>query len=397
MQDLRLIGVHEDGMHLILGDDEGNRFRVPLDEPLRAVARRDRPRLRPTQAQPGGGQGLRPREVQTMIRAGLSPEEVAELAGWTVEKVHRYEGPILAEREHVAGLAQQVRLRSRGGPHGAAPTLGARVAERLASRHIDAGAARWDARREDKGAWSVVLFFNAGGRQREAAWDFDPLTRTVSATDDEARWLSEDDVVEATGPLPTPHASAPVGPTQVYDVEAEGGVGAPRRREAAEAVDLMTAMRERSASRGRRRRGRASEVPGLEGAPEEALPLEDLVVPTSQAGMPPAAHTHPEDDPDATPTRPAPVEPAAAPAGQDVDVDVDQLEQETVDALASGAPEPVVDDTAYDAEDDGYVLEEDVAHEPAHEPAPPRQPPGRKSGRPSVPSWDDIVFGRKPH
>ncbi|HET7399350.1 MAG TPA: hypothetical protein VFJ94_12600, partial [Intrasporangium sp.] len=27
---------------------------------------------------------------------------------------------------------------------------------------------------------------------------------------------------------------------------------------------------------------------------------------------------------------------------------------------------------------------------------PPRKPTGRRSGRPSVPSWDDIVFGRRP-
>ena len=45
MQDLRLIGVHEDGVHLLLADDEGNRYQVPLDESLRAAARRDRPRL----------------------------------------------------------------------------------------------------------------------------------------------------------------------------------------------------------------------------------------------------------------------------------------------------------------------------------------------------------------
>jgi len=32
MQDLRLIGVHEDGQHLLLADPEGNRYRLPLDE-----------------------------------------------------------------------------------------------------------------------------------------------------------------------------------------------------------------------------------------------------------------------------------------------------------------------------------------------------------------------------
>ena len=143
MQDLRLIGVHEDGQHLLLADAEGNRFRVPLDEPLRAAARRDRPRLGQLQIEIDGG--MRPRDVQALIRAGASAEEVADRAGWTVEKVRRYEGPILAEREHVAGLA-------RGGPAARPrrqPGLGARPCRRgWASGSRAAGStprsAEWD-------------------------------------------------------------------------------------------------------------------------------------------------------------------------------------------------------------------------------------------------------------
>ena len=79
MQDLRLIGVHEDGQHLLLADLEGTRFRVPLDESLRAAARRDRPRL--GQLQIEMADSMRPREVQALIRAGASAEEVAERSG----------------------------------------------------------------------------------------------------------------------------------------------------------------------------------------------------------------------------------------------------------------------------------------------------------------------------
>ena len=72
-----------------------------VDEALRAAARRDRPRLGQLQIEIEGG--LRPREVQALIRRGLSAEEVADRAGWTVEKVRRFEGPVLAEREHLLG------------------------------------------------------------------------------------------------------------------------------------------------------------------------------------------------------------------------------------------------------------------------------------------------------
>ena len=55
MHDLRLIGVHEDGEHLLLSDSEGGRFRVRVDEPLRTAVRRDRPRLGQQQIEIDGG------------------------------------------------------------------------------------------------------------------------------------------------------------------------------------------------------------------------------------------------------------------------------------------------------------------------------------------------------
>lgn len=420
MQDLRLIGVHEDGVHLLLADDEGNRYQVPLDESLRAAARRDRPRL----GQPEVEGGLRPRDVQAMIRAGLTAEEVAERAGWAVEKVHRYEVPILAEREHVAGLAQKVRLRSRGA-HGEASTLGARVAERLRSRKLDPEATEWDSRRTDRGAWTVVLLFNAGGRQREAAWDFDPLARTVVARDDEARWLSEDEDLQSPGPLAAPQFPALTGPAQVYDVEAEGGIASRQQgrpaepAEPAEPVDLMEAIRERSAARGRRRRGRGADVPGIDDAPDGALPLENLTRTPTRDEAPPSAHGHPSDDPrakrssaeaagagaasasvrrrrrgasssrttggaaSAAETQPLPQsDDGQQPTGTD-DTDLRRRTREAVDG-------PDRDDPAADE-----VTTSRARPRPSTPSAPSRRPSTRKSGRPSVPSWDDIMFGSK--
>ncbi|MCU1535893.1 MAG: DNA-binding protein, partial [Humibacillus sp.] len=293
MQDLTLIGVHEDGAHLLLADADGARYVVPLDESLRSAVRADRARPHTLTGQ--AAEALRPAAVQALIRSGLGAEEVADRAGWTVEKVHRYEGPILAEREHVASLARAVRLRSRGGAHGAAATLDTRVGERLRTREIDGAAVSWDSRRVERGDWVVSLSFNAGGRRREATWAFDPLARTVAPLDDESRWLSEDDDSPAPGPLAAPHISAPSRPSRVYDVEAEGGVGAsslrgrpsrpgrparqdrstpaspaaatgaggatgtsrpaaadPAQAEGGTPLDLVAAMRQRNAQRGRR-------------------------------------------------------------------------------------------------------------------------------------------------
>ncbi|MEI2825424.1 MAG: septation protein SepH [Dermatophilaceae bacterium] len=143
MHDLRLIGVHDDGVHLLLVASDGTRYRLPLDEALRAAARRDRPRLGQLQIEIEGG--LRPRDVQALIRAGMPSAEVAERAGWTMEKVAKYEGPILAEREYIAGLARATTVRGRTG----AASLAVRVAERMASREVRGDSLDWDAWRKD--------------------------------------------------------------------------------------------------------------------------------------------------------------------------------------------------------------------------------------------------------
>ena len=422
MHDLRLIGVHEDGLHLLLADAQGKRFTVPLDESLRSAARREAPRYGQLQMEMDE---VRPKDVQTMIRAGMTAEEVAERAGWPVEKVHRYEVPILAEREHVAGLAQQVRLRARGGAPGGAPTLEARVTERLRSREIDTASARWDSRRADKGVWTVLLHFNAGGRRREAAWEFDLLARTVTAVDDEARWLSEDEDTQLPGPIPAPHLASATRPGSVYDVEAEGGIGAGSRRRDGDTVDLMAAMRERSSQRGRRRRPRAAEVPGIEHAPEEALPLEELAVDPRTIAPPPAAHPHPEDDPaarrqtkPARPARPASRgpqsrKPPAAPTSRAVDEDPPESDVApgAGGADLEGTTDGVLEDelgTSADARakasanvgaaelDDVIDDEDDEPEALAQSARPvPRPAAARRSGRTSVPSWDDVMFGRR--
>ncbi|MBK8757271.1 MAG: DUF3071 domain-containing protein [Actinomycetales bacterium] len=236
MADLRLIGVHEDGAHLILADPDGVRHRLPLDDALRAAARRDRPRLGQLLIEIDGG--LRPRDVQALLRSGASVEETAERAGWTVEKVDKYAGPILAEREHIASVARAVRLRT---PRGAAgPTLLSRVEERLTARGVDASSAEWDSWRRESTEWVLVLSFAAGGRQRTASWSYNARTRSLAARDDEARWLSEDEPGQN-------HSDVPV-----YDVEAEGGLEAPARRRETSPHDLTTAMRQASGAKLRR-------------------------------------------------------------------------------------------------------------------------------------------------
>ena len=372
MQDLRLIGVDDDGGHVLLADGDGARFRLPLDESLRAAARRDRPRLGQLQIEIEGG--MRPRDVQAMVRAGMTAEEVAERSGWTVEKVHKYEGPILAEREYVAGLGQAVRLRQRGGSR-MATSLGHRVTDRLTERGVSTDTIEWDAWRREGPEWTVVVTFAAGGRQRQATWAFDVPNRSLHARDDEARWLSEDE--PAAGPLPS---EAPV-----YDIEADGGLQAARRHPRSDdPVDLVTAMRERSAARNRRGSARRRQL-----EPVAALPLDDDV---SDTPLPAEGDIEePQTQSAAQQDAPGSASPEIVDLGPD---DVDAASGEPLERAASLPPALLEGKATPPTPSDGPA-EPGADDLPAAPAAPAARHRPRRSGRPSVPSWDDIVFGTK--
>jgi hypothetical protein len=350
MDDLRLIGVDEDGRHLLLSDATGGRYRLALDDPLRAAARHDRPRLGQLQIEMDGG--MRPREVQALIRRGLSADEVAERAGWSIEKVRKFEVPILAEREHVAERARACAVGSRGsGP----VTLEERVVERLRGRGVERDGVEWDSSRDEDGAWRLTMTFAAGGRRRTATWHYEPLGGSVTPTDDEARWLSEE---ASSGIIPTPHRTPPEEGLDVYDVDADGGIErAHAAREPHEPIDLMAAMREHSARGRRRRRPSPGQTPGGDPPRDDVLPLGELGLDPSELPPPPPAGG---DDPVETHLQPVPV--ATSPTDTE-----------------EAAPSPEVDE---------HVEPDDV------DPEQRRAGTGRK-GRPSVPSWDDIVFGTK--
>jgi hypothetical protein len=188
MRDVRLVGLSADGSRLVIEAPGGEQLALPLDERIHAALRGDRARLGQLQIELDSR--LRPREIQARIRAGHSLDDVAKEAGIPVERVVRYAGPVLHEREHIAQEAAKVGVRQ--DDHGAVMLLGELVESRLEERGVSRDALEWDAWRRDDGGWEVHLTYQASGRQRSAVWIFDPERRTVTPDDDEARWLIED-------------------------------------------------------------------------------------------------------------------------------------------------------------------------------------------------------------
>ncbi|MCT1985947.1 septation protein SepH [Dermacoccus abyssi] len=314
MQELRLIGVSEDGSGLLLADDDGGRFTLPITDELRTTIRRDRREPASADGQAKAENPLRPRDVQGLIRGGVPLEEIAERAGWTLEKVQRYEGPIRAERDYVSGLAQGVQLYGRG----ETTTLRERADRRLAERGVEAERVVWDSWKNDDAHWTVTVRFPAGGRQREATWLFDPVNRALRTVDDEARWLGGDEIAAADEEAPERQkavarkkaggSARAARPASVYDVEAEGGLEdaqAPHlgatlgsSDDAGKPADLTASMRARQASRsrskgsGRSNASRPTALPNVTSGSPDVTRVERLDLGTT----PPPAPSHPRPE-----------------------------------------------------------------------------------------------------
>jgi hypothetical protein len=136
---------------------------------------------------------LRPRDIQARIRAGETPEAVAQFAGTSVDKVMPYAAPVLAEREHVARRAQRASVRRRpteGAATGAsARTLGDAVGSNLRARNVDPDTVSWDAWRREDGRWTLTGSYTSSDRVGAAHFSFDAPGNYVVADDDDAHWL----------------------------------------------------------------------------------------------------------------------------------------------------------------------------------------------------------------
>jgi len=341
MVHLTLTGLSEDGRRLLFVSDEGDEFTADLDARLRAAlnARQGGDQGRPGQLEMQMDSTLRPRDIQARIRAGETPETVAQVAGTSVDKVMPYAAPVLAERAHVAQRAQRASIRRPPGDSpaaGSGRTLGEAVGSHLRGRNVDPDSITWDAWRREDGRWTLTGAYAASGRVGAAHFSFDAPGNYVVADDEDAHWL--------LGEVPDP--APETGPESA-------------ERTAGPRDDLSTARQRR-----------------LSAVPPDELPLgEDAIELVSEP--------HRSDDDNAALGAEQPVEAylddtAAQPVlpALDDDSEEDDSDEDSDEGDTAGVDAP-------DATDDDR---------PRHEP-PSRKPVKKTRGRASVPSWDEIMFG----
>lgn len=186
MAKLTFTGRSGDGKRLLLVEESGQQHSVVIDARLRSAV---------SGVPASNGQleipmesSLRPRDIQTRIRAGETPEAVAHAAGTSVEKIMAFAAPVMAERAHVAERAQLASVRRRSNESGAR-TLGEAISAHLRSHNVDPGVVEWDAWRREDGRWTLTGLYDVAGRVGTATFSHDPRGNFVTVDDDDARWL----------------------------------------------------------------------------------------------------------------------------------------------------------------------------------------------------------------
>jgi hypothetical protein len=181
--ELRVVGRTEDGDHLELTDNEGNKFTVRVSDSLRASV--NERRLTPVvESTPQ----FSIKEIQARLRAGESYGEVARISGLSLEKIERYASPILQERAWIIELAEKA------SPKGTSLPLSELVIQRLAPRGVNMNQISWNTWRLDDGTWHLVLTYPSRDGQSDASWIFDSNKRTLVSRDDGARWINGEEI-----------------------------------------------------------------------------------------------------------------------------------------------------------------------------------------------------------
>jgi hypothetical protein len=346
MPELRVVAVSNDGTRLVLKAADSTEYTLPIDERLRAAVRGDRPRLGQIEIEVESH--LRPRDIQARIRAGASAEEVAQLAGIPVDRVRRFEGPVLAERAFMAERARKTPVRRPG--ENAGPQLGEAVQERLTLRGAEKDTVQWDSWRRDDGTWEVLLVYLVAGEPHSASWTYDPPRRLVQAVDDEARSL----IGESDDLAASPEPSFPFVPRIAR---------LPRDRPMDRALDRQMERPSLPSP---------SPEPVMEAGDRDSLTSLLEAVPSFRGDMvvperPSTTEQPPTEEPPAEPEVEEPPAPAASAGAGSAYADV------LMPRSVGSHRDRLVGSTDRQAEADGVR-------------------PGRRA---AVPSWDEIVFGTR--
>lgn len=214
MKDIRFLGIEGDS--LLLESEDGEQFRLNLDDDLRRTLRRE-----PTANDEA--EQISPREIQIEIRSGVSIADLAERTGASVEYIEKFAATVLDELQHVIASALAVRIQVPGDRFNEPvhAEFGEVVSERLSKNR--ATGVSWSSRKDESGTWLVQCNFKTGSNNQEALWSFDLRKLVLTPENETALQLQTQSALMQTPKAPVVKpvvADDPLVPTGSIRVDA---------------------------------------------------------------------------------------------------------------------------------------------------------------------------------
>lgn len=188
MSELRIHGKNSEGTHLTLVDNDGKEFSLRISDTLRATVNQPRLTTVPTDGEP---QTISVKEIQRRLRAGDAPEVIAREGNTTLDKISRFSGPILQEREYILNMARNASLRKESAR--SEVTFLEAVINKLVPRGVDSDELSWNTWRLPDTTWHIELHYPNRDGNGIASWNFDTARHSINPTDNNGAWLIDED------------------------------------------------------------------------------------------------------------------------------------------------------------------------------------------------------------
>ncbi len=331
MNDIRF--VNSDGQFLKLETQNGESFQLVIDDALKSAIKRDTlPKLDDVT--------ITPREIQDAVRAGASPQELADLHGAPYEYVEKFAQTVIDEIGHIVASAQTVRIAIAADKYSDATQMEFREVLHARIQNLGGSNLIWNASKQEFEPWQVTVSFDMDGASRLALWSFDPRKLALSPENEQAVKLSSGD------------QGVHIVAQKLRQVEPE--VISVRDFQLTEVIEFPSVV----------------ELEPATATLKVVSPIEQLTRKSVEAATETSAET-----------------------SESLSATADLLEalrrKRAEQPVATAAVEPA----NFEAEEP--MVEQEAAE---YAPAPATSSnatPAAKKGRPSMPSWDEIVFGTK--
>jgi hypothetical protein len=347
MDDIRLF--ETDGDYLVLEAQDGQKYRLLIDESVRASIKREPQQLLDSVS-------ITPREIQDEIRNGATIDDLVKRSGAPFDYIEKFAAPVIAELKHMVDSALSVRLTIAGDRY--SETNQIEFGEIINSRLVTSGASGiyWSAERLEPMRWHITANYQLTGAAGSATWSFDPRHLTLSPESETAVTLSSQETLNnSVIPKLKTVEHSPQQETQVFEDVIPIGRGAVEETPVAVApvVDI---------------------APEPEFAPVASAPVS-IPAPKSNA------------------------EPESLSATADLLEALRRKRNERSETNLEAHPATqglrVIDIEAPVAEPEPVAVGTEPQSNEVEESTEESKPAASRKGRAAMPSWDEIVFGTK--